>query len=142
MTQWGFDPTRPVVMVVDPMPAILRAVSRVLREHFEVETATTVEVALAIAKRRKLDLLVTELVLTEPLVLGGRDRDDSDGLSLVRTLREMDHRCPVVMLTTHATDSEVATAVEDRLVAAVISKPWSNRALLQQATHWARERRS
>lgn len=125
MDRWGFEPSLPLVLVVDPMPAILRALARCLRGEFEIESAGSFAEALAVAKRRKLDLVLTELILP-----------DGDGLQLAGMSRQMDHRCPVLLVTTWETETCVIDAIKDRLIAAVVPKPWDNGALVKDVRRW------
>ena len=90
---------RPVLLVVDDDPAILRLVGSNARPvGFEVVTAGGGRDGLAQLGELKADLVLVDLQMP-----------DVDGLEVVRAVRDMDPHCQTVLMTGHAT---IDTAVE------------------------------
>lgn len=106
------------ILVVDDEPAILDVVSYNLeKSHYRVLKARTGEEALALARERKPDLIILDLML--PGV---------DGFEVCRTLRQ-EGEVPIIMLT--ALDEEVDRVVGLELGADdYVVKPFSTRELM------------
>jgi signal transduction histidine kinase len=114
------------VLVADDNADMRDYAARLLRAHWEVETAADGEAALAAARARRPDL-----VLTDVMVPG------LDGFGLLRALREDAHTAdvPVIMLSARAGDESriegLVAGADDYLV-----KPFSARELVARvATH-------
>lgn len=110
---------RLTVLAVEDEAALLNAVKRVLSGTFEVLAAGSGPEALQLAEGKTLALILTDYSMP-----------GQDGVSLVQALRQRGHTAPAVLLTANAEHEEVLAAVRSKLVAAVIAKPWSPRALL------------
>lgn len=104
---------RPVVLVVEDEASLLRAMTRVLRPHFEVLQAGSAAEARAAAGVRHLDLIVTDVTMP-----------GENGLDGLRRLRELGHRAPALIVTA-AAEAEVHAAVREGLASAVLEKPWT-----------------
>jgi DNA-binding NtrC family response regulator len=88
----------PTLLIVDDEPAILLAFRRAFRgEVLEVLTAETAADGLALARERRPDVVVLDVHLP-----------DLNGLEMLRRLRELDARCPVVFISGRgATDDAI-----------------------------------
>jgi DNA-binding response OmpR family regulator len=77
------------ILVIDDDPAVTSLLKRGLSyEGFAVETASTGEAGLALARGRQPDLVVLDIMMP-----------GIDGLEVLRRLRAADERLPVLMLT-------------------------------------------
>jgi DNA-binding NtrC family response regulator len=78
----------PTLLIVDDEPAILHAFRRAFRgEALEVLTAETADDGLDMARQRRPDVVVLDVHLP-----------DRNGLEMLRQLRAIDARCPVVFI--------------------------------------------
>lgn len=113
---------RPTVLVVDDEEALLRAITRNLSETFEVLTAASPKAGLAIAKERKVALIIADVRMP-----------GMTGLELTRELRSQGVRVPIALLTAAPENPAVRAAHQSGEVQAVLSKPWSATYLVGQA---------
>ena len=113
---------RPSALVVDDEPVILIALRRILSKAFDVVTASGGAEALELAATRGFDLVITDLSMPR-----------TTGIDVIRRLRELGHREPAILLTANREADEVASALQEGLLAKVLSKPWNNEALLREA---------
>jgi two-component system KDP operon response regulator KdpE len=99
------------ILVADDSPDQL-AVQRKLLESFgyEVDTATSTAEAFAEIARSHPDLIVIDLGLPQP----------SDGLELIRRIRQAGHREPIVVLSGWPDD--IYGAPEEAMVSRVLMK--------------------
>jgi two-component system nitrogen regulation response regulator GlnG len=89
----------PTLLIVDDDPSILLAFRRAFRDPaLEVVTAETAAEALAIARDKKPDVIVLDVLLP-----------DLSGLEALQRLRELDARSPVIFITGKSTAD---TAIE------------------------------
>src|SRR5215472_3877544 len=89
----------PTLLVVDDEPSILLAFRRAFREPgLEVVTAETAAGGLELARQRRPDAIVLDIHLP-----------DLPGLEMLRRLREVDARSPVIFITGKSTTD---TAIE------------------------------
>ena len=78
----------PTLLIVDDEPAILHAFRRAFRgDALEVLTAETAADGLELARERRPDVVVLDVHLP-----------DRNGLEMLRQLRAIDARCPVVFI--------------------------------------------
>ena len=93
--------TRPLVLVVDDEPQILRALQTNLRgAGYDVATATTAEEALSAAAMRPPDAVVLDLVLP-----------DGSGIDVARELRSWS-AAPILVLSVVGDESEKVAALD------------------------------
>jgi DNA-binding NtrC family response regulator len=110
---------RPSVLLVDDEELVLSAVSRLLRRHFDVITATSVEDAIARMSVMKFDAIVTDHWLGE----GG------DGLELLGHVR--DHAADTLrVLVTGTSDERFASERESGLIQVFLEKPFGAQDLI------------
>ena len=122
----GDEPVRrPVVLVVEDEPPLLRALQRLLRPHFEVLAARNPTEARVAAAVRQLDLILTDFQMP-----------GENGVEGLRRLRELGHRAPALIVTA-TVGAEVHAALRDGLASAVVEKPWDVDALLSLALQLA-----
>ncbi|MBE9093549.1 response regulator [Tychonema sp. LEGE 07203] len=111
------------VLVVDDNPDLRFYVSEILRDSgFAVLLARNGEEGFAVAKNRRPDLIVTDLMM--PLI---------SGLDLIRMIRQDDELkgTPVILLTAKADEDTRIEGVE-RGADAYLSKPFNDRELLAE----------
>jgi len=91
------------VLLVDDDDDFRTVLSEQLRmtEDYEVVTAATGAAALEVVGRRSFDLILLDVELP-----------DADGRELCRLLRRRNVKCPVIMLTVHASDSDIILGLE------------------------------
>lgn len=117
----GGELPRPVVLVVEDEPPLLRAMTRVLRPHFEVVPARSAAEAREFAGVRHLDLILTDYAMA-----------DENGIEGLRRLRELGHGAPAVIVTA-LPGAEVYAALREGLAVALVEKPWTVDELLSAA---------
>jgi DNA-binding NtrC family response regulator len=100
------------VLVVDDESLIRWSLCQALKDHFLVFTAASVDEALDIMGRARVDAVVTDLRMPE-----------RDGLDLVEVLRDRHPGVEVFVLTAYASDS-VVRHLSRRGVRACIPKPF------------------
>src|SRR5690348_14693481 len=89
----------PLLLVVDDEPSILAAFRRAFRDpSLDVLTAETAEEGLALAQKRRPEVIVLDVQLP-----------DLSGLEMLRKLHQLDARTPVVFITGKSTTD---TAIE------------------------------
>jgi len=97
----GLPPDRGELLVVDDEPFLRDAVAASLRFlGFGVTTADTGTSALRLARERRFDLVVMDVMLP-----------DTDGFELVRRLRQEDSWVPVTFLTARDTQADKVTGL-------------------------------
>ncbi len=89
----------PILLVVDDEPSILLAFRRAFQDtSVEVRTAESAEEGLALARQQQPDVVILDIQLP-----------DMTGLEVLRKLRELDARSPVIFITGKSTTD---TAIE------------------------------
>jgi two-component system, NtrC family, response regulator HupR/HoxA len=104
---------RPVVLVVDDEPLNRDLLRRVLYRDYQIIEAADADAALAVIDARAVDAVLCDQVMP------GRS-----GTDLAREVRRRAPRVVILLLTGYEDAPEVARAIEDRTVDAVIGKPW------------------
>jgi CheY-like chemotaxis protein len=110
----------PTVLVVDDEPDMLENVARILqRGSYVCLTAKSGQSALQVFEREQPDLVLTDLRMT-----------GMDGLALLRAVRRLSPRTPVIIFTAYASDAAAYEATQAG-AAAFLAKPFSAAQLLQ-----------
>jgi len=115
--------SRSVVLVVDDAPAILRVLQDVLAPAYDVLTAGNGASALEILRRRRVDLVILDLMMPEMA-----------GLTVLERLRAEDQRTPVILLT-GVDNARTALSAVRLGVADYITKPFQIEDLLRRVGH-------
>ncbi len=90
------------ILVVDDEPEVLRLVTRILSaEGTQILAAGTGAKALAIARQRGLDLVMLDIKLP-----------DMSGTQVLRRIRRIDPRVPIIMVTSYGSVETVRTSME------------------------------
>ena len=121
------DRLKPVLLVVDDEPGILRLIDRFARKiGFDVATAGSGREALEKLEAEKAAVALVDLRMP-----------DVDGLEVLRRIRAADPDCQVILMTGHAS---IDTAIEAIKLGAMdyLSKPFDFDRL-QAAAHGVRE---
>jgi response regulator RpfG family c-di-GMP phosphodiesterase len=113
---------KPLALIVDDEPLILRAVARVLKQRFDVLTALNAEQARIAARGHDVSVLLTDYMMP-----------GESGVSLVRSLRARLPRLQTVLVTALPDSEEIRRAVRAGEVQRVVPKPWSPLVLLREA---------
>jgi signal transduction histidine kinase len=103
---------RPAVLVVDDEQAHCELLFYVLRKDYEVHTATSVEAALAIASRAKLDIALVDYRM--PGV---------PGIRLLEELRRSQPQCMRFLVTAYGDSAVLTEAINQGSVYRFIAKP-------------------
>ncbi len=124
------------VLIVDDQPDVLDALRLLLKgEGFEAQTATTPAEALTIMASDLFDVVVMDLNYARDTTSG------QEGLSLLKSVRDIDGIMPVIVLTGWATLDLVVESLRGG-VSDFIQKPWDNARLVEVLrTQVARSRR-
>jgi two-component system, cell cycle sensor histidine kinase and response regulator CckA len=112
---------RPVVLLVDDDPAMLRALQRLLSQKFDVVIAETPDEASRLAAARKPDLILSDYAMPQ-----------QNGVSLVQSLREQGH-VGKAMLVTSLQTTEIQEALRQGVIEVVMRKPINPTALMSNA---------
>lgn len=104
---------RPIVLVVDDEPLNRDLLRRVLYREYHVVEAADADAALAVIDGHAVDAVLCDQVMP------GRS-----GTDLAREVRRRAPRIAILLLTGYEDAPEVARAIEDRSVDAVVGKPW------------------
>jgi CheY-like chemotaxis protein len=108
------------VLVVDDEPDMLDGVARILRRGpYTCLTATSGQGALQVFEREQPDVVLTDLRMP-----------GMDGLALLRALRRLSPRTPVILVTAYASDAAAYEAAQAGAVG-FLAKPFSGAQLLQ-----------
>jgi signal transduction histidine kinase len=112
------------VMLVDDNADMREYSSRVLREHFDLEIHSNGQSALAEARQRPPDLVITDVMMP-----------DVDGLALLRELRldSLTRAVPVILLSARAAEDARIQGLRDGADDYLV-KPLSSRELVARAT--------
>ncbi|CCE11314.1 putative sensor histidine kinase with multiple PAS and a response regulator receiver domain (modular protein) [Bradyrhizobium sp. STM 3843] len=112
--------SRDRILLADDNPDMRDYVRRLLGESYEVETVGDGEAALAAARRRRPDLVLTDVMMPK-----------LDGFGLLRALRSdsLIHDIPVIMLSARAGEEAKVEGL-DAGASDYLSKPFSARELL------------
>lgn len=108
------------VLVVDDDPSILSILHAQLSTDFEVITASTPEQARSLLAQRSVDILLTDLTLT-----------DESGLGLLDWVRRTSPRTYRVLLTGTARLEDAVDAINHTQIHRIVLKPWRAEDLLQ-----------
>jgi len=113
------------ILIVDDDPDIIQALSDLLEhEGYPVQTAGRGEQALALGKAQRFGAVILDLMLP-----------DLDGLSVLKGLKEIDPKVPVIILTAYPASDKKDAAFKDGAHAYLI-KPYNRdelKAILSQA---------
>ena len=105
---------RRAILVVDDEPEVLSLFRDILAEDAEILAAQSGAEALAIARSTRLDLVILDVKLP-----------DVSGTEVLRRLRKMDDRLPVIIVTAHGSADGVRASM--RLGAFdYLTKPFDN----------------
>jgi DNA-binding response OmpR family regulator len=108
------------VLVVDDDPQLRSALGREIAEQgYEVEIASSVDEAVAILDRSAIDVLLTDLRMSE-----------RDGIDLLQTVRSRSERTRSILMSAFASARDYQTAV-DLGVVRVLCKPFTPREALE-----------
>jgi DNA-binding NtrC family response regulator len=119
-------PTKPRVLCVDDDPGVLRSLHALLRDRFDVSSATHADEALALLGASAFDVVISDQRMP--------------GMSGTEFLEQVKERSPQTMrllLTGHADYTDVLRSVNDSEVFRYIHKPWDNRHLVDMVTYAA-----
>jgi CheY-like chemotaxis protein len=105
---------RPLVVVVDDEPGILRAVSRLLREDCEVATTTSPWEACQWVREREVDVVVSD-----------HSMPGMPGTELLDRISEISPKTATLMLTAHRGRATLHPGGR-RAERAVVDKPWDD----------------
>ncbi len=114
----------PRLLVVDDDERVLRVFERAFRRVFDIRTSTSGPAALEVLAVREVDVLITDFSMP---VMSGID-----------LLEEMLARHPAVarlMMTAYADLPEVMALKQQRLVSAVLVKPWDRKEVEAAVAH-------
>ena len=114
-------------LVVDDDPAILAILTAQLDGDFDVIPASSVEEARGVLARRSVDILVTDLQLT-----------DASGIELLDWVRRTTPRTARVLLTGTARLEDAVDAINHTQIHRLVLKPWRPEDLLQTLRSTAR----
>ena len=91
-----------VILAVDDMGLNLRTMKMALEEHFEVRLAKSGELALAIASKEQIDLILLDIEMPE--------MSGFDFMQKLRKNHQSKGQPPVIFVTAHATPELLARA--------------------------------
>jgi DNA-binding NtrC family response regulator len=92
---------KPRVLVVDDKESMLRMLSEVLQEEYEVETCTSGREAIELFHRSPPDLVLTDIRMP-----------DMDGMEVLHTIKTESPATEVVLMTAYATVAQAVEAVK------------------------------
>lgn len=101
------------ILAVDDEPANLRLLERVLRHDYKVMTATNGEEALAILRREKISLIITD-----------QRMPGMTGTELLRKSRTLDPDMVRMVVTANTDADTFIDAIKNSGAIRVINKPW------------------
>lgn len=101
------------VLIVDDEPHVLQTIPLLLEEHIpyelEIFQANSVIAALAVMRRRRIDILITDIQMPK-----------LDGLQLTHIVRQRWQECKTIILTAHADFSYARSAIQEDVFAYVL----------------------
>lgn len=100
------------ILVVDDEPDILSALSMILSEEFEVQTALGGRKAIALFASEPFDLVITDLKMP-----------DVDGIEVMKQIRQLDEDVEFIVLTGFASVDTAIKALKDCNAYDYLSKP-------------------
>ena len=109
---------RPIVLVVDDDPIVLRSTARVLAREYDVEPFESPRALLARASAGPVAAVVTDMRMPE-----------MNGFELATALHALDPALPIVMVSATGAEDDAADAVA-RGVSACLAKPFGPGELL------------
>jgi len=110
---------QPVILIVDDEPQIRSALRRLLeREQYEVLDAPGTQEALKIARRRRVDLVISDYMMPE-----------SNGLDFLIQMKKDHPQTVRIIMTGKADLNTVVAAINDGHVYRFVLKPWDNEEL-------------
>jgi two-component system response regulator HupR/HoxA len=104
---------RPTILVVDDEVRSLESMVRILDEEFDVHTANTAEVALAILEREWVQVIVCDQRMPE-----------RSGVSLLSQVREQWPEVVRMIISGYTDSADIIRAVNEAGIYQYISKPW------------------
>jgi two-component system KDP operon response regulator KdpE len=109
---------KPLILLIDDEPQILRALKTILAANdFQIESATTGEMGIAMAVAQPPDVIILDLTLP-----------DMDGIQVVQQLREWS-RIPIIVLSVRDSERDKVAAL-DRGADDYLTKPFGIEELL------------
>ena len=108
----------PAILLLDDEPQILQALTRLLRDSYQVNAFTDAREALAFFQQTPTPIVITDIRMPEV-----------DGISFLKAIVEINPRCRRVVLTGYL-DAEVAQqAINQGQISCYLTKPWDNQEL-------------
>lgn len=108
------------ILVIDDEPSVADALRLILKDNgYEVAVATTGRAGLTLAKRRRFDVVVSDVRLPDVM-----------GLDVLDAVRQERPGCSVILITSQCTPN-LLTAARARGAFAVLQKPFPPRDLLR-----------
>lgn len=105
--------TKPRVLIIDDEPTVCHSLTLLLRDLYEVRTASSGDTALEQLEKGELpDVILLDVMMP-----------DVDGLTLLRKVREFDKRVPVIMLTGAGNVKSAVEAIKSGAID-YLSKPY------------------
>ncbi len=115
--------TQPRILIADDHADVLAALRLLLREHYEISSASSPGAVLRAVEQTLFDLLIIDLNYTRDTTSG------AEGLDLLSQLHAWDSTLPIVVMTAWGT-IDVAVEAMKRGARDFVQKPWENERLL------------
>lgn len=108
----------PSILIVDDEPEVLKALSRLLHDEYQVTTFTEPQKALEYFKVAPTHIVISDLIMPE-----------IDGAEFLMKVASMNSRCKRVALTGFASAELAKKAVNEGNISHYLTKPWNNNEL-------------
>jgi DNA-binding NtrC family response regulator len=115
--------TRPRILIADDQADVIAALRLLLKEHYEIATASSPGAVLRGVEHSLFDLLIIDLNYTRDTTSG------TEGLDLLSQLHAWDSTLPIVVMTAWGT-IDIAVEAMKRGARDFVQKPWENERLL------------
>jgi len=92
---------KPRILIVDDKESMLKMLSKLLEEDYEVETASAGRRAVELFRRNPAEVVLTDIRMP-----------DMDGMEVLRTVKAEAHDTEVILMTAYATVSQAVEAVK------------------------------
>jgi DNA-binding NtrC family response regulator len=104
---------RPRILIIDDEPTVCHSLSLLLKDLYQVDTVSSGDAALEVLEKRELpDVVLLDVMMP-----------DMDGLSLLKKVRELDSKIPVIMLTGAGNVKSAVDAMKNGAID-YLSKPY------------------
>lgn len=120
------SPTRPRILCVDDEPGVLRSLHALLRDRFEMWSATHAGEGLALVRQIGFDVVISD-----------QRMPGMPGTEFLQQVKTLSPHAMRLLLTGHAEFTDVLGSVNDSEVFRFIHKPWDNRHLIEMVTYAA-----